>query len=51
MTPDPLTHLYRTHNGPPPRSALKAALLDGSSLHEMLRIRAGWTLSARLAAG
>jgi hypothetical protein len=50
MTPDPLTDLYRTHNGPPPRPALKAALLEGSSPHEVLRIRAGWTLSARLAA-
>jgi hypothetical protein len=50
MTPDPLTDLYRTHNGPPPRPALKAALLDGSSPREVLRIRAGWTLASRLAA-
>jgi hypothetical protein len=28
MTPDPLTDLYRTHDGPP-RPALKSALLDG----------------------
>ena len=50
MTPDPLTDLYRTHNGPPPQAALKAALLDGSSPRETRRIRAGWTLASRLAA-
>ena len=50
MTPDPLTDLYRAHNGPPPRPALKAALLEGSSPREALRIRAGWTLASRLAA-
>ena len=50
MTPDPLTDLYRTHNGPPPRPALKSALLDGSSPREAGRIRAGWTLASRLAA-
>jgi hypothetical protein len=50
MTPDPLTDLYRTHNGPPPRPALKAVLLEGSSPHEVRRIRAGWTLASRLAA-
>src|SRR4051794_23583830 len=50
MTPDPLTDLYRTHNGPPPRPALRAALLDENSPHEMRRLRAGWTLASRLAA-
>jgi hypothetical protein len=50
MTPDPLTDLYRTHNGPPPRPALKSALLDGGSPREAGRIRAGWALASRLAA-
>lgn len=50
MMPDSLTDLYRTHDGPPPRPALKAALLDGDSSHTMGRIRAGWTLASRLAA-
>jgi hypothetical protein len=50
MTSDPLTDLCRTHNGPPPRPALKAALLEGTSPHEVRRIRAGWTLASRLAA-
>lgn len=50
MMPDLLTDLYWTHDGPPPRPALKAALLDGNSSHTMGRIRAGWTLASRLAA-
>lgn len=50
MTSDPLTDLYRTHNGPPPRPALKAALLEGSPPQGMRRIRAGWSLACRLAA-
>jgi hypothetical protein len=48
--PDSLTDLYRTHDGPPPRPALKAALLDGNSPQMVRRIRAGWTLACRLAA-
>ena len=48
--PDSLTDLYRTHDGPPPRPALKAALLDGYSPHMVRRIQAGWTLACRLAA-
>ncbi len=50
MMPDSLTDLYRTHNGPPPRPALKAALLEGSPPHKVRRIRAGWALACRLAA-
>ena len=50
MMPDSLTDLYRTYNGPPPRLALKAALLEGSPPHEVRRIRAGWALACRLAA-
>lgn len=50
MMPDSLNDLYRTYNGPPPRPALKAALLEGSPQHEARRIRAGWALSCRLAA-
>lgn len=50
MMPDSLTDLYRTHDGPPPRPALKAALLDGDSPRMVRRIRAGWTLACRLAA-
>ena len=50
MTPDPLTDLYRAHDGPPPRPALKAALLEGSPTPESRRIRAGWMLACRLAA-
>jgi len=50
MTPDPLTDLYRTYAGPPPRAALEAALLNGCSPREERRIRAGWTLASRLAA-
>jgi hypothetical protein len=50
MMPDSLTDLYRTHDGPPPRPALKAALLEGKSSHTVRRIRAGWTLACRRAA-
>jgi hypothetical protein len=50
MMPDSLTDLYRTYNGPPPRPALKAALLDGNSPHTGRRIRARWTVACRLAA-
>ena len=50
MMPDSLKDLYRTHDGPPPRPALKAALLDGGSSHMVRRIRAGWTLACCLAA-
>ena len=55
MMSDPLTDLYRTYAGPPPRAALKTALLDGCSPdgcspREERRIRAARALASRLAA-